>query len=47
MLLAFGIMSAYLLAVIVTAGWLKIRPCQPDPSIAAMRVQEYLRKGRR
>ena len=50
MLLAFAIMASYLVTVVGTAAWLKIRPVTPDPmpeSPVVARVLDYLRKGRR
>lgn len=47
MLLAFAIMGLYLVGVIAIGVWLHYRPPTPDPSIAAIRVNEYLTIGRR
>jgi hypothetical protein len=47
MLLALLVMGGYTVTVAVVALWFHFRPPAPDPSIAAIRINEYLRKGRR
>lgn len=47
MLVAVGIMSLYAIGAIGAIVWMHFRPATPDPSPAAIRVNEYLRKGHR
>lgn len=47
MLLAFAIMGLYLVGVIAVGVVFHYRPPTPDPTITAIRVNEYLTVGRR